>query len=95
MNNIYLNGINLEQFTAGLVGYFRKILIHTINPAVLASVGEELLDNDVKLVASYSQVLNQEQLIRMLNIFVSAKEGIKSSPILQLPLELAVLELID
>ena len=95
VNNIYLNGINLEQFTAGLVGYFRKILIHTINPAVLASVGEELLDNDVKLVASYSQVLNQEQLIRMLNIFVSAKEGIKSSPIPQLPLELAVLELID
>lgn len=91
---IYSGGIDVEHFTSGFVEYLRRVLIHTISPAVLASVGEELLDNDVKVIATYSGSLTQDQLIRMLNSFVTAKEGMKSSPIPQLPLELAVLELI-
>lgn len=93
INRIYTGGIDLGHFNSGLVEYLRKILMHTVNPAVLASVGEELLDQDIRLVSAYPQVLTQAQLIRMLNVFISAKEGMKSSPIPQLPLELAVLEL--
>ena len=84
----------MEQFSAGLVSYLRKILVNSVNPTVLASVGEELLENDKKVVAIYSQTLTSDYLIRMLNVFISAKEGMKSSPIPQLPLELAILELI-
>lgn len=94
ISRIYAGGIDLEHFNNGLVEYLRKILIHGINPAVLASVGEELLELDLRLVSSYSQFLTQEQLIRMMNAFVSAKEGMRSSPIPQLPLELAVLSLV-
>jgi len=94
INRVYGGGIDISNFTAGFVEYLRKILIFTVNPAVLASVGEELLDSDLKLISTYSQALNQQQLISMLNVFVAAKEAIKSSPIPQLPLELAVLELI-
>lgn len=94
LNRVYSGGIDLGHFSSGLVEYLRKVLMHTINPAVLASVGEELLDQDLKLVATYSQTLTQQQLVRMLNLFVMAQEGMKSSPIPQLPLELAVLELI-
>lgn len=94
VNKAYLSGIDVSQFATGFVEYLRKILMHTINPAVLASVGEELLDQDVKLVSTYSQAFTQNQLIRMINVFVVAKEGIKSSPIPQLPLELAVLEVL-
>ena len=92
---IYSGGIDTEHFTAGFVEYLRKVLIHTIDPAVLISVGEELFDNDIKLISTYSGALTQQQLIRMLNAFVLAKEGMKSSPIPQLPLELAVLELLQ
>jgi len=94
INRIHSGGADLTQFTSGFVEYLRKILINSINPAVLVSVGDELLDQDKKLIASYSQVLTSDQLVRMLNIFVSAKEGMKTSSISQLPLELAVLELI-
>ncbi|MDP3697109.1 MAG: DNA polymerase III subunit gamma/tau [Candidatus Taylorbacteria bacterium] len=94
INKAYAAGIDIEHFASGFVEYLRKILMHTINPAVLASVGEELLEQDIKLISTHSQALSQQQLIRMLNVFVSAKEGMKSSPIPQLPLELAVLELI-
>ncbi|MBI2065087.1 MAG: AAA family ATPase, partial [Candidatus Yanofskybacteria bacterium] len=93
VSRIYSGGIDTEQFTTGFVEYLRKILIHTINPAVLVSVGEELPDNDIKLISAYSGSLTQQQLIRMLNAIVLAKEGMKSSPISRLPLELAILEL--
>lgn len=95
VNRVYVSGIDLGQFTSGFVEYLRKVLMHTINPAVLALVGEEMLDQDLELLAVHSQVLTQQQVIRMLSVFISAKEEMKSSPIPQLPLELAVLELIQ
>lgn len=93
LNKIYSSGVDLEHFNSGLVEYLRKVMMHTINPAVLASVGEELLDQDLKLVSAYSQILTTQQVVRMLNVFGSVKEGMRSSPIPQLPLELAILEL--
>ena len=93
INRAYAGGVDLEHMASGFVEYLRKVLMHTINPAILASVGEELLDADIKIVSTYSKFLTSQQLIRMVNAFVSAKEGMKSSPIPQLPLELAVLEL--
>jgi len=94
INRIHVGGIDFERFTNGFIEYLRKILINSINPAVLVSVGEELLDHDKKLVAAYSQQLTTDRLIGMLSVFISAKEGMKSSPIPQLPLELAVLEIL-
>ena len=94
INKTYAAGIDMDHFTSGFIEYLRKILMHTINPAVLVSVGEELLEQDLKIILAYSQTLTQQQLIRLLSIFMSAKEGMKSSPIPQLPLELAVLELV-
>ncbi len=94
INRVHAGGVDLEQFSSGFVGYLRKILINSINPAVLVSVGEELLENDKKVIAVYSQALTSDRLIRMLSAFISAKEGMRSSPLPQLPLELAILELI-
>ncbi len=93
INKIYDSGIDLENFTSNFINYLRKILIFKVSPATLTSVGEELLDEEAKLIASYSQALEPVQIVKMLNLFISARDGIKSSPIPQLPLELAVLEL--
>lgn len=94
ISRVHAGGVDLDNFVAGFIAYLRKVLVNSINPAVLVSVGEELLDNDKKVIAVYSQALTADRLIQMLNVFVSAKEGMRSSPIPQLPLELAVLELI-
>lgn len=93
VNKSYAAGIDMGNFSSGFIEYLRKVLMHTINPAVLTSVGEELLEQDLNLISIHAQSLTQDKLIRMLNIFVSAKEAMKYSPIPQLPLELAVLEL--
>jgi DNA polymerase-3 subunit gamma/tau len=92
VNRVYSSGVDLGQFTNGFVEYLRKVLIHSINPAVLAMAGEEMMEQDVKLLSA--SLLTQDRIIRMLNAFVGAKEGLRSSPIPQLPLELAILDII-
>lgn len=94
VNKIHSGGVDMENFASGLVEYIRKILINSINPAVLASVGEDFLDHDKKFIAEYSSKITSEQMIRFIGAFVTAKENMKFSPIPQLPLELAILELI-
>src|SRR3990167_2519816 len=41
INKTYAAGIDMDHFTSGFIEYLRKILMHTINPAVIVSVGEE------------------------------------------------------
>lgn len=94
VSRVHFGGVDLDQFVSGFISYLRKILVNSINPAVLSSVGDELLENDKKIITIYSQALNSDRLIQMLNVFVLAKERMRTSPIPQLPLELAVLELI-
>ena len=94
IQKIHTSGIDLENFAGSFIEYLRRVLMHNVNPAVLASFGEELMDNDIKLISSYSTTLTSQKIITILNTFISAKDSIKLSPIPQLPLELAILELI-
>ena len=93
INKIYNSGIDLDNFTGSFINYLRRILIFKVNPATLAAVGEELIDSEAKLISSFSGAIEPKKLVSMLNVFISARENIKSSPIPQLPLELAVLDL--
>jgi DNA polymerase-3 subunit gamma/tau len=84
------SGVDLENFTKDFLEYSRKVLMAKINPAVLASVGEELPETPGVL----SQ-LEGKRFIKLIQLFTSARNEMKSSPIAQLPLELAVLEFLD
>lgn len=88
IQKIYSSGVDLENFTKDFLGYLRKILIHKINPAALASFGET---PDLESSQLGLQIENQN-LIRLINIFTLARSEIKNSPIPQLPLELAILD---
>ncbi len=61
-----------------------------INPAVLVSVGEEI--PELNLLA---QNVDGKRFIRLIQLLTSARADMKSSPIPQLPLELAVLEFVE
>ena len=85
------SGIDLENFTKDFLGYLRKILIHKVSPATLVSFGEQPDLESAKLAL----LVENQNLIRMINVFTLARSEIKNSPIPQLPLELAILELIQ
>lgn len=88
VHKIYESGIDLEHFAKEFIEYLRKIMISKINPATLAAVGEEP-------VGQISPEITGQKLVRMINAFSAARNEIKASPIPQLPLELAIMELTE
>ncbi|MEX2090907.1 MAG: hypothetical protein WD989_02115, partial [Candidatus Paceibacterota bacterium] len=93
IQRLHDSGVDLENFAKDFLEYSRKVLMVKINPAVLASVGEELPDQ--KIVGVLSQQVDGKRFIKLIQLFTFARNEMKSSPIIQLPLELATLEFID
>ncbi len=83
IQRIHESGVDLEHFTKDFIEYLRKVLMFKINPATLTAVGEEP-------VADWQ--IDGVKVIKMINLFTSARNEIKTSPVVQLPLELAVIE---
>src|SRR3989338_3365716 len=86
IQRIHDSGVDLEHFTKDFIEYIRKVMMLKINPAVLTTVGEDPVQN---------WQVDGVKLIKMINIFTLARNEIKTSPVVQLPLELAVLELLQ
>ena len=83
-------GVDIENFTKDFLEYLRKILIHKISPATLASFGETPDQESARL----GMQIENARLVRIITLFSSARNEIKNSPISQLPLELALMELL-
>lgn len=92
IQKIYISGVDLENFTGNLVEYTRQILMAKINPAILASVNG-INDEETKNISSLGQSVDGQRLIKMIVSFSNARNEIKHSPVPQLPLELAVIDL--
>lgn len=85
IQRIHDSGVDLEHFTKDFIEYLRRVLMSKINPVTLTAMGEEPTQN---------WQIDGAQMIKIINLFTSARNEIKISPVAQLPLELAVLELI-
>jgi len=85
------SGIDLDNFSKELLHYLRKVLLSKVSPATLASLGDM---PDLEFSKLSMQIENQK-LVRMITLFTSARSEIKNSPIPQLPLELAILEILS
>lgn len=92
IQKVYLSGADLENFTGNLVEYLRKILMAKINPGVLASVSGLNIE-EVRNISILCQNIDHSKLIKIIVCFSNARNEIKYSPVPQLPLELAILEL--
>ncbi|MEK7582334.1 MAG: DNA polymerase III subunit gamma/tau [Patescibacteria group bacterium] len=93
VQQIYHSGHNLEHFTKGFLEYLRKVMIKKISPAVLVSMGEEPSGDSGKRLADLASEIDNQHLLKMLAAFTNVRNDMKISPIPQLPLELAIMEL--
>ena len=85
VNDLYESGVDLSSFTKELLAYLRRILIAKAGLAILANQEFSLPVPNIE---------NQE-LLKMLDSFFKAQQEIKISPIPQLPLEIAIMELCE
>jgi DNA polymerase-3 subunit gamma/tau len=98
---LFESGVELEYFNRQFIHHLRALLIAKIGylPAVPAmqarpSFASQNLGGQASLAGLPAQAgITPEFLIRTINLFVKAGAELKFSPIPQLPLELAILEL--
>jgi DNA polymerase III gamma/tau subunit len=89
------NGVDLQEFTKTLVFYLRQALLQKINPEYLSVQNSGLSAEELEKMITQGASLEQRELQTMLESFIDAENKIKYSTIAQLPLELAILDIIQ
>jgi len=93
LNEIIDRGSDLQEFAKILINYLRQALIlkivgsETANPIVTGLTKEEF-----QKLEEQAAVFKETELRNILNLFLEAENKMKYSPIIQLPLELAIIE---
>ncbi len=87
ISDLYESGVDLDNFLKQFVKYLRVSLMNAINQPSQAPAGQ------ATAAASGFDLNEAEFLIKAINLFVKAGNELRFSPIPQLPIELAILEL--
>jgi DNA polymerase-3 subunit gamma/tau len=93
LNSIYERGVDLQEFTKDLISLLRDVLIFKIGGKSLIS--ESRGGEEINKIENASKKISEESLRKMIVVFLEAQNKMKFSPILQLPLELAVVEVVE
>lgn len=92
INKLVQEGVDLSQFVDDLIEFLRKMLLAKVSGG-LSDFAFNLDEEMEKNILDLSQKSSIEFLIKMVESFISKKPEMKMSAIIQLPLELAVIEL--
>ena len=95
LNGISDKGLDLNEFAKSLIHYLRKALIVKIIGEEKDSAGflSGLTGEEIQRLKKQSENFQEEELQKILNAFLEAQNKMKYSPIPQLPLELATVEI--
>ena len=99
LNEITDKGLDLEEFSKALVNYLRKGLILKImgegNPVNSVEYLSGLTKEEIVILKNQISTFKETDLRRILNTFLEAQNKIRYASIPQLPLELAVVEIVE
>lgn len=91
INRLIDEGVDLNNFIKELIGFLRNILIYKFNhDAELISFG--LQEADEAKLNNILTTISEFELVEMIELFIEKRQEMKTAPIAQLPLELAVAE---
>lgn len=93
LNKLLDEGIDLEEFSKTLIKYLRQILVFKIigekdNPFLTG-----LTKEDIQKIQEQAAKIKEEDLNKFINLFLDAQNKMRFSPVPQLPLELAIVEI--
>jgi len=99
LNEISEKGLDLEEFSKSLINYLRKGLILKImgegNPVSSEDYLTGLTKEEIVMLKKQMSLFRQEDLRRVLTTFLEAQNKIRYASIPQLPLELAIVEVVE
>ena len=92
INNLMRDGFDPALFGDHFVEFVRKVLVYKID-GNLDELARDIDDAVAKNLVNLTRELEAERLLAIIKKFIECKELFKQSPIIQLPLEVAALEL--
>ena len=93
INKLINDGVELKRFANDTIELLRKIMLAKVSPILAEKLGLELGENLDIEVNQVSKNLELPQIIIMIERLMRARGELKSSFIIQLPLEIAIAEL--
>ncbi|TSC93835.1 MAG: DNA polymerase III subunit gamma/tau [Parcubacteria group bacterium Licking1014_1] len=94
LNLMLDNGSDLQEFAKTLVFYFRQCLLLKLSSGLLNPQSSGLSAEEIETMKKQIAVLSEKEIQDLLRIFMEAENKMKYSAILQLPLELAVVDVV-
>ncbi len=95
LNKILEKGKDPQEFTKALINYLRQGLILKISPDLTNPIVAGLTQEEQKKLSDLTANFSEADLHRILKLFLDAETKMKYSPITQLPLELAIIEVLQ
>jgi len=94
INQLVSDGVNLPQFAHDVIELLRVMLVSKANSQT-RMLGLDLSDKVKKELKSSEFRVQSSELVMLIDLIIKRRAEIKSAPIPQLPLELAVIEWCD
>jgi len=94
INQVMDNGYDIIQFTKHLIGYFHKMMLLRVDPNLYRLAAPELTEEQFNVIIKQGKNFSSSDLNKILRILVDTENEMKFSNPPQLPLELAIIEII-
>jgi len=92
LNEVLERGKDPQEFIKALISYLRQALILKINPVLFNPIITGFTKEEKEKLQLQAQNFKEEELRRVLRLFMRAENEMKYASITQLPLELAIIE---
>ena len=93
LNTLVDGGVDLQEFAKTLIFYVRQSLLLKINPELISMEVSGLSKEEIERMKEQTEKLQEKEIQKMLELFIDAENKMKYATILQLPLELAVVDI--
>ncbi len=101
LEELYKKGINLDEFQGSLLEYLRQLLILSISKAdlsdkesaVVSGLRVSFTDKEMSNLKILAEKVDDKQVVKMIESFLKAGKIMDYSPIPQLPIEIAIVDI--
>jgi DNA polymerase-3 subunit gamma/tau len=92
INNILIEGYDLQVFTKSLVNYLRQLMILKVSPELKTYFTFEITGEQIEKMLEQIKNVEMAKIISAINLFLDAQNKISASILPQLPLEIAIIK---
>jgi len=95
INNLVEEGVNLQDFTKEIIEFLRRLLLFKVSGSISELAALSLDEKIVREVKQQLNLISTARLVEIIEKIITKLQELKYTQIIQLPLELAVLELCE